>query len=68
MRISTTHPLLQRIDRFLYSPAYFLLLGVLTVLSNVFGLEFFSYTCFILIASYVRLRIYFTVFGEQSSL
>ena len=55
MGIPTTHPLLQRIDRFLYSPAYFLLLGVLTVLSNVFGLEFFSYTCFILIACYICL-------------
>lgn len=55
MRIASGHPLLQKIDRFLYSPAFFLLLGVLTVLSNVFGLEFFSYTCFILIACYICL-------------
>ena len=49
MRISS-QPLLQRIDRFLYSPAFFLLLGVMTVLSNVFGMEFFSYTCFVFVA------------------
>lgn len=49
MRISS-QPLLQGIDRFLYSPAFFLLLGVMTVLSNVFGLEFFSYTCFVFVA------------------
>ena len=55
MGIATTHPRLQKIDRFLYSPAFFLLLGILTVLSNVFALEFFSYTCFILIACYICL-------------
>ena len=55
MGIATTRPLLQRMDRFLYSPAYFVLLGVLTVLSNVFGQERFIYPCIILIGMYVCL-------------
>lgn len=55
MRLFPAHPLLQRLNRFLYSPAFFLLVGILTVLSNVFGLEFFSYTCFVLVASCICL-------------
>lgn len=48
MQVSRAHPLLQRMDRFLYSPAYFLFLGGLTVLSNVFGLEIYVYTAYVL--------------------
>lgn len=55
MGIATTRPLFQKIDRFLYSPAYFVLLGVLTILSNVFGQEKFVYPCIILIGMYVCL-------------
>lgn len=55
MQIDRERPLLQRIDRFLYSPAYFLLLGGLTILSNVFCLEIYVYTCFILIGIYICL-------------
>lgn len=55
MRINREHPLLQSINRFLYSPAYFLYLGVLIVLSNVFGMEFFSYTMVLITATYVTL-------------
>ena len=55
MRIHREHPLLQSINRFLYSPAYFLYLGVLIILSNVFGMEFFSYTMVLITATYVTL-------------
>ena len=55
MRINREHPLLQSINRFLYSPAYFLYLGVLIVLSNVFGTEFFSYTMVLITATYITL-------------
>lgn len=55
MRIDHAHPLLQKINRFLYSPAYFVLIGGLTVLSNVFCQELLAYTCFILIAGYICL-------------
>ena len=50
MRINHEHSVLQQINRFLYSPAYFLYLGGLTILSNVFGMELFSYTLIILTA------------------
>ena len=55
MQINRAHPLLQAADRFLYSPAYFLLLGGLTVLSNVFSLERYVYAAFILIGIYICL-------------
>ena len=55
MPINRAHPLVQKIDRFFYSPAYFLLLGGLTVLSNVFSLEIYVYTAFILIGIYICL-------------
>lgn len=51
-----SHSLRQKFDSFLYSPAFFLLIGGLTVLSNVFCQELFVYTCFILIAGYIILR------------
>ena len=55
MRINHEHSVLQQINRFLYSPAYFLYIGGLTVLSNVFGMELFSYTMIILSAIFVCL-------------
>lgn len=50
-----THPLVQKIDKFLYSPAYLLLIGILTVLSNVFCMELYVYPCFIFIGIYICL-------------
>ena len=44
---------LRAFDDFLYKPAYFFLCGGLTVLSNICGAEFFTYTCFVLIALYL---------------
>ena len=55
MQLSRELLLTQRIDRFLYSPAYFLLIGGLTILSNVFCLEIYAYTGFILTGIYVCL-------------
>lgn len=55
MGIMITRPFLQAIDRFLYSPAYFVLLGVLTVLSNVWGQEAFVYPCLIVLGVYICL-------------
>lgn len=55
MQINRERLCFQQVDRFLYSPAYFLYLGGLTVLSNVFGLELFVYTCIILSAIYICL-------------
>ena len=55
MRIQQAHPLIQKINSFLYSPAYFVLIGGLTLLSNTMGAELFVYTCFILIAAYICL-------------
>ncbi len=55
MRIDRAHPLLQRMDQFLYSPAFFLLLGGLTILANVFCLELYAYTFILLIGIYVCL-------------
>ncbi len=45
----------QRINRFLYTPAYLYLIGGLTILSNFFGMELFTYSCFILIGLYLCL-------------
>lgn len=55
MRIRQAHPLIQKINTFLYSPAYFVLIGGLTLLSNTIGAELFVYTCFIIIAVYICL-------------
>ena len=55
MLINREHPMLQRINTFLYSPAYFLYVGGLTILSNVFGLELFAYTVIVLTAMYICL-------------
>lgn len=46
---------LRAFDEFLYKPAYFFLIAGLTVAANLFGLELFTYTCFILIAVYLCL-------------
>ena len=42
-------------DAFFTSPAYFLLIGVLAVISNVFSAELPVYTCFVLIGIYISL-------------
>ncbi len=55
MQINHEHPLRQWMDRFLYSPAYFCYLGVLTVLSNVFGQEMLAYGFILLTGVYVCL-------------
>lgn len=55
MRINYEHPGFQQVDRFLYSPAYLLYLGILTIFSNVFGLELFAYTGIVLTGCYVCL-------------
>lgn len=55
MRINRELPLWQQIDRFLYSPAYFLLIGGLTILANVFHLEMVAYTGIILVGIYICL-------------
>ena len=44
MRIVPAQPLRQAFDRFLYSPAYFLVLGGLAALANVFSQELLAYT------------------------
>ena len=49
------HPICRKINAFLTSPAYFLLIGGLTVLSSVFALELAVYTCFVLIALYLSI-------------
>ena len=55
MALDRNRPLMQWMDRFLYSPAYLLFLGMLTVLSNVFSLEVYIYPLFILMAAYIFL-------------
>lgn len=55
MQINYGHPIVQRINEILYSPAYFLYMGVLTVLSNVFGMELFAYTVILLSGIYICL-------------
>lgn len=49
------NPFFQRMNEFLYSPAYFVYVGILTVLSNVFCLEIYTYTLFVLTGIYVCL-------------
>lgn len=55
MGINRAHPLLQRIDNFLYSPAYLIFMGGLTILSNVFCQELLAYTLILLTGIYVCL-------------
>ncbi|MBQ8881490.1 MAG: hypothetical protein IJ030_04900, partial [Oscillospiraceae bacterium] len=45
----------QRFDKFLYSPFYFVVLGGLAVLANVFGQELIAYTILLLLAACVCL-------------
>lgn len=46
-------PMCRKINAFLLSPSYFLLIGALTVIASVFAAELVVYTCFILIALYL---------------
>lgn len=46
---------LRAFDKFLYSPAYFLLCAGLTIFSNICGAELFTYTCFVSIVVYLCL-------------
>lgn len=55
MQINHEHPVMQRINQILYTPTYFMYLGGLTILSNVFGLELFVYTLILLTGIYVCL-------------
>ena len=48
-------PTRERFNRFLYSPAYFVVLGGLAVLANVFGLELIAYTVMFPLAACVCL-------------
>ena len=48
-------PFVSAMDAFFLSPAYFLTLGLLTVLANAFALEFLTYGIFVLIAVYICL-------------
>ncbi|MBE6933978.1 MAG: hypothetical protein E7462_02850 [Ruminococcaceae bacterium] len=59
MNALTQSSFVRLFNDFLYKPAYFLLVGLLTVFANVFGAELFTYTCFVLIA------IYLCVFGRD---
>jgi len=47
--------IIQRINALLYSPTYLMLIGGLTILSNVFAMELIVYTVLILIAAYICL-------------
>ncbi|MBE6976930.1 MAG: O-antigen ligase family protein [Ruminococcaceae bacterium] len=49
------HPVCRAIDRFLRSPAYFPVVGIMTVASVAWSLELVLYTCFILIGLFVTL-------------
>lgn len=42
-------------DAFFASPAYFLLIGILTVIANVFSAELIVYACFVLMGIYISL-------------
>ncbi len=55
MVLSQEQSLIQRINTLLYRPAYLIFIGGLTMLSNMFGLELFVYTAFILIGAYICL-------------
>jgi len=53
--LNRKNPFFLWMDQFLYSPAYFLFLGVLTILANVFCLEAYAYTVLIATGIYVCL-------------
>lgn len=55
MGISPAKPLRQRFDRFLYSPFYFVVLGGLAILANVFGQELVAYSFLLPLAACVCL-------------
>ncbi len=55
MVVTQEQSLVQRLNAFLYTPAYLILIGGLTLLSNVFGQELIVYTAFILIGAFVCL-------------
>lgn len=55
MRINRENSLIQRINQILYSPAYFVLLGGLTILANVFSMEMVAYTLLLATGIYVCL-------------
>lgn len=55
MRIHRETPLIRRIDQILYSPVYFMLIGGLTILANVFCLELVSYTLMVATGIYICL-------------
>lgn len=55
MRLGRDNSLIARINTFLYTPAYLLLVGVLTMLANIFSLELIAYTGFLFIAIYICL-------------
>lgn len=55
MKINCQHPLRERINGFLYSPAYLVYMGALAVLANVFCLERFVYPILILTGVYICL-------------
>ena len=46
-------PFVGPVDRFLYSPGYFILIGFLTVIANAFAVEMQIYACFVAIALYL---------------
>lgn len=49
------HPICRKVNAFLLSPYYFLLIGAMTVAASVFSAELIVYTCFILIGLYISL-------------
>lgn len=55
MRLQSTNSFPQRVDWFLYSPAFVVWVGFWIVLSNVFSLEMVSYTVILLSGIYVCL-------------
>ena len=48
-----TLPFVALTDEFLYSPAYFILIGVMAVIANLFSAELIVYTGYILIGLYI---------------
>lgn len=55
MRINSKSPLVERLNQFIYTPAYFMLVGALTLLANVFCQELIAYTCIVFIGMSVCL-------------
>ena len=59
MSILTRPTWVRWFDEFLYKPAYFFLVGFLTLCANICGGELFTYTCFTLIV------LYLCIFGKD---